>query len=136
MQLFNQQMLEEFSDVNELWLLIGIPNRDPFFVTQYLNRHCEFRSAHEELDGNFFEVLHVMMQCYMRQHFADRCWLHEHPRGHAPWREFTMRKFETITPYFVKGLASRWNVQKMRSASSEYVRKATGFFTNSWGRSK
>ena len=26
----------------------------------------------------------------------------------------------------------RWNVQKMRSESSEYVRKTTGFFTNSW----
>ena len=26
----------------------------------------------------------------------------------------------------------RWNVQKMQSESSEYVRKTTGFFTNSW----
>ena len=32
------------------------------------------------------EGLHVMMQCYMRQHFADRHWLHEHPGGHASWR--------------------------------------------------
>ena len=36
------------------------------------------------------------------------------------------------TTYFVKGLLCRWNVQKMRSESSEYVRKTTGFFTNSW----
>ena len=28
--------MEEFIDGNELWLLIGIPSRDPFFVTQYL----------------------------------------------------------------------------------------------------
>ena len=28
------------------------------------------------------EGLHVMMQCYMRQYFADRYWLHEHPGGH------------------------------------------------------
>ena len=35
-------------------------------------------------------------------------------------------------PYFVKGPACRWNVQKMQSESSEYVRKTTGFFTNSW----
>ena len=27
------------------------------------------------------EGLHVMMQCWMRQHFADRYWLHEHPGG-------------------------------------------------------
>ena len=80
-----------------------------------------------------------MMQCYMRQHFADRYWLdlywlHEHPGGHASWREPTMRKFtEESTTYFVKGPVCKWNVQKMRSESSEYVRKTTGFFTNSWG---
>ena len=28
-----------------------------------------------------------MMQCYMRQHFADGYWPHEHPGGHASWRE-------------------------------------------------
>ena len=39
----NQNLLEEFVDENEPWLLIGIPRRDPFFVS-------EFRSAHEEID--------------------------------------------------------------------------------------
>ena len=48
----------------------------------------------------------------MRQHFADRHWPLEHPGRHAP--------------------VCRWNVQKMRSESSEYARKTTGFFTNSW----
>ena len=44
-----------------------------------------------------------------------------------------MRKFtKESTTYFVKGLVCRWNVQKMQSESSEYVRKTTGFFTNSW----
>ena len=44
-----------------------------------------------------------------------------------------MRKFtKESTTYFVKGLVCRWNVQKMRSASSEYVRKTTRFFANSW----
>ena len=76
------------------------------------------------------EGLHVMMQCYMRQHFADRYWLHEHPGGRSSWREPTMRKFtKESTTYFVKGLVCRWNVQRMRS---EYVRKTTVFFTNSW----
>ena len=32
----NQNLLEEFIDENEPWSLIGIPNRDPFLVTQYL----------------------------------------------------------------------------------------------------
>ena len=43
-----------------------------------------------------------------------------------------MRKFtKESTTYFVKGPVCRWNVQKMRTESSEYVRKK-GFFTNSW----
>ena len=83
------------------------------------------------------EGLHVMMQCYMRQHAADLYRLHEHPGGHASWREPTMRKFtKESTTYFVEGLVCRRNVQKMRSESSEYVRKTTGFFTNSWRMKK
>ena len=39
------------------------------------------------------EYLHVLMQCNMRQLFADRYWLHEHPGGHASWKEPTVRKF-------------------------------------------
>ena len=43
------------------------------------------------------------------------------------------RKFtKESTTHFVKRPVSRWNVQKMRSESSEHVRKTTGFFTNSW----
>ena len=74
-----------------------------------------------------------MMQCYMRQHFADRYWLHEHPRRHASWREPTMRKFtKESTTYFVQGPVCRWNVQRMQSESSEHCRRTTGFFTKSW----
>ena len=48
-------------------------------------------------------------------------------------RASTMRKFKKeSTTHFVKGPVCRWNVQKVRSKSSEYVRKTTGFFTNSW----
>ena len=36
LQPINQKLLEEFMDENEPWLLIGIPSRGPFFVTQYL----------------------------------------------------------------------------------------------------
>ena len=38
------------------------------------------------------EGLHVMMQCYTRQHFADRYWLIEHPGGRASWRELAVKK--------------------------------------------
>ena len=81
-----QKLLEEFLDENEPWLLIGIPNRDPFFVTQYLERRSVSSDQHKKKLKSFREGLHVMMQCYMRQHFADRYWLHEHPEGHPSKR--------------------------------------------------
>ena len=38
-----------------------------------------------------------------------------------------MTKFsKESTTYFVKGPVCRWNVQKVRSESTEYVRKTTG----------
>ena len=133
LQPINQNLLEGFIDENETWLLVGIPSRDPFLVTQYLERHSLGSDQHMKKLMSPCEGLHVMMQCYMRQHFADRYWLHKHPGGHASWREPTMRKFlKESTTYFVKRLVCRWNVQTVRSESCGYVRKTTGVFTNSW----
>ena len=42
----NQNLLEEFTDENEPWLLIGVPNRDPFLVTQYSERHSASSDRH------------------------------------------------------------------------------------------
>ena len=39
LQPINQNLLETFVDKNEPWLMIVIPSRDPFFVTQCLERH-------------------------------------------------------------------------------------------------
>ena len=61
-----------FMDENEPWLLIGIPNRHSFFVTQYLERHCASSGQHMKKLMSLREGLHVMMQCYLRQYFADR----------------------------------------------------------------
>ena len=124
-----QHLLEEFIFQNEPVLLIGISSRDPCLVTQCLERHTVSSDRHMKKLMSLREGLHVTTQCYMGQHFADRYRLHEHPGGHASWREPTMRKFtKESTSYFVKGHVCRWNVQKMRSDSSEYVRKTTGFF--------
>ena len=92
LEITNQKLLEEVFVKNEPWLLIGIPNRDPMFVTQYLERHTVISDQQMKKLMSLREGLHVMMQCYMRQHFAGRYWLHEHPGGHALWREPTMRK--------------------------------------------
>ena len=48
-QPINQNLLDEYIDENEPWLLIGIPSRDSFLVTLGTTL-CEFRSAHEEID--------------------------------------------------------------------------------------
>ena len=79
----NQHFTEESNYENEPWLLIGIPNRDPFHATQYLERHSASSDHHMRKLMSLRECLHVMMQCYMQQHVADRWWLHEHPGGHA-----------------------------------------------------
>ena len=127
LQPINQNLLEKIIGENEPWLLIGGPSRDPFLVTQYLERHSVSSDQHMKKLMSLRESLHVMMQYYMRQHFA------EHQGGHASWTELTMRKFtKESTTYFVKGLECRWNVQKMPSESSEYGQKTTGFLTNSW----
>ena len=120
----NRMILEEFIDENEPWLLIGIPNRDPFLETQYLERTSAGSDQH---------IKKLMSLREGPQHFADRCWLHEHPGKHASWREPTIRKFtKESTTYFVRGPVCRWNIQEMQSESSERVRKTTGFYTNSW----
>ena len=46
LQPINQKLLEEFIDENEPWLLIGIPSRGPFLVTQYLERHSVRSDQH------------------------------------------------------------------------------------------
>ena len=103
LQPINQNLLEEFIDENEPWLLIGIPSRDPFLVTQFLERHSVSSDQHMKKLMSLREGLHVMMQCYMRLQIADRDWLREHPVGHASWREPTKRKFKKeSTTYFVK----------------------------------
>ena len=45
--------------------LIGSPSRDPFLVTQYLERHSVSSDQHMKKLMSLREGLHVMMQCYM-----------------------------------------------------------------------
>ena len=68
------------------------------------------------------EGLHERMQCDMRQHFAERCWLHEHPRRHSSWKESSRMIFLNMPS----------DCSKMRSESSENLWKTTGAFLNSW----
>ena len=82
-------------------VVIRIPNRDPFFVTQYLETHTA--SSDQDMKKLMSLRVHVMMQCCMRQLSADRYWLHEPSGGHASWRT-SMRKFtkESTTHFCTK----------------------------------
>ena len=52
-------------DEDEPWLLIGIRNRDPFFVTQYMERHSASSAQHMKKLSSHREGLHVEMESYM-----------------------------------------------------------------------
>ena len=56
----NRNLLEELTDENEPWLLIGIPNRDPFL--QDLEQHSGSSDQHMKKFMSLREGLHVMMQ--------------------------------------------------------------------------
>ena len=67
LQPINQKMLVFFFDENELWFLIGIPSREPLFVTHYSGRHSVSSNLHMKKLMSIREGFHLMMQCYMRQ---------------------------------------------------------------------
>ena len=100
----NQHFFEGFIDEDGPWLLIGIPNRGPFFATHHLERHSASSDQHTKKVMSLRGGHLVMMQCYMRQRVADRSRLREHPRGHASWRESTMRNFTKES--------RRWNIRR------------------------
>ena len=99
----NQILLEEFIVENEPWLL-KFQTEIRFIVTRYLERHSASSVQHVKKLKSLREGLHVMMQCYMRQHFADRQWLHEHPgrRGVAE-RTHDEEIYKESTTYFARG---------------------------------
>ena len=131
LQPINQNLLEEFLDKNEPWLLIGIRSRDPFLVTQYRERHSVSSDQHMKKLMSLREGLHVMMQCNATcdSTFADGYWLHEHPGGHASRREPTMMKTtKRINHVFCERTCVQLECsERMQSESSEYVRKNNGF---------
>ena len=60
-----ENLLEDFVDKIEPWLLIGISSRDPCNVTQYLETHSASSDQHMKKLMSLRECLHLMMQCYM-----------------------------------------------------------------------
>ena len=105
----SRELLEEFIDETEPWLLIGTPSSDSFLVIQYLERHFVSSDQHVKEVMPLRGGLHAGMQCYVRQHFDDRYWLHEHPKRHTSWRESTRRKItKGSTGRYADGMFRRW----------------------------
>ena len=92
LQPINQMSLEKFIAEDLPWWWVGIPHRDPFLVTYYLEKRSE--SSDQDMNKLMLlrEGLCVMIHCYRRQHSADFYRLHEHPGGPASRRELMMRK--------------------------------------------
>ena len=72
LQPIDQKLLEEFIDESQPWLLIELPSRDPFLMTQYWERHHVSSDQQMKKLMSLREGRHVMTQYCMRQHFADR----------------------------------------------------------------
>ena len=133
LQPIGRNSLGKFIDENWPWLLVGIPSRDPFLVTHYLEKRSESSDQHMKKLMSLPEGLRVMIQCNERQHSADFYRLHEHPGGPASWREPMMRKLaKESSTYCVRGPVCKWNLHKMQTESNECVRETTSFITNSW----
>ena len=118
----NRKSLEEFIDENEPWLLVRIPSKDLFLGIRCMEQHFVRTVRNVKKLMPLREGLHEMMQCDMRQHFAERYWLHEHPGRHLSWKESSGMKFMNMPS----------ECSKMRSELSEYMWKTTGAFTDSW----
>ena len=67
----SKKLSEECVEENELWLLsIRIPNRDSFFMIQYMERPFVCDNSNVKESKPLCEDLHEMIQWYGRQHFA------------------------------------------------------------------
>ena len=134
----DQAELDEIIEKDEPWLLTGSPRCDPFSQEQYLNRATTDEKVRERrlLEGR--EGLLVAIKAYTNQHDAGRYFLHEHPATATSWREQGMVDLMSREGvYYAQGPMCRYGLQlpeKYRDESDgvpEYVRKETGFVTNS-----
>ena len=63
LQPIDQKLLENFIEENLPWLLVGIPGRDPFLVTHYLEIRSETSHQQRKKLMSLREGLRVMIQC-------------------------------------------------------------------------
>ena len=109
----NRKLSEEFMTENEPLFSIRIPSRDSFFTIHCSERQLVCDDPNVKESKPLGEDLHVMMQCYGRQHFAASKDLHERPRRHSSWKD-----------------SMKMEHSKMRSESVEYMWKAKALLSH------
>ena len=125
-------------DRDKPWLLTGSPRCDPFSSLQGLskNRADPEKRAKNLEEGR--EGLRVAAACYLRQHRAGRYFLHEHPAHASSWNEGPMKDLgDEPGVFYAQGPMCRWGmrphgIEPAADGVGEFVRKETGFYTNSW----
>ena len=122
----------------EPWLLVGSPRCDPFSQIQSLNRGRVYEEKRELRLEEGRRGLEVAVDAYLAQHRAGRYFVHEHPKGAASWLEDCVGRLkEEPGCVYVEGPMCRWEMRlpdHLHDESDgirEYVRKETGFITNS-----
>ena len=65
----NPNLLDELTCENGPWLLLGIPNKDPFFVTRFWERHSVISDQNVK---KLMSLREGSCDDGMRQHFAAR----------------------------------------------------------------
>ena len=73
---FKKEFIEE---TESRLLLIEIPSGDSSLMTRCLEQLCVRPDLNVKELMPLREGVHDMMQCDVRQHFAERYWLQEHP---------------------------------------------------------
>ncbi|CAK0815838.1 unnamed protein product, partial [Prorocentrum cordatum] len=134
----DQEELNRIIEKDEPWLLTGSPRCDPFSQLQYLNRLTTDEKVRERRLRDGREGLRVAIEAYNKQYDAGRYFLHEHPATATSWKEQGMEELMSREGvYYAQGPMCRYGLQlpeKYRDESDgvpEYVRKETGFITNS-----
>ena len=135
----DQKELDEIIEKDAPWLLTGSPRCDPFSQLQFLNARRSSPEGIERRYGEALAGLKVAIASYRKQHGAGRYFLHEHPAHAASWPEPCIQEFmEEEGVFYAQGPMCRWQMQMEEGAQAnrseevpEYVRKETGFLTNS-----
>ena len=129
--------LVKIQEEEEPALLTGGPPCSPFSTLAHLSKARSAPGEYEARLERGRHTLRVGCRAYTRQHEAGRWFLHEHPWGASSWAEPEMQELlHTPGIFCVKGPMCHWEMppppgRKGDGSVPEYVRKETGWMTNS-----